>query len=363
MEEYKEKYEKLKQEFEVYQSFTEEKLQVLTNKNNKLEKNLDAVSNVVEISKYINSYLGDENLIPMINDMIIGILGATYSSVYINEEDSVEVKATNKKSDLHNSFENERLNSLNSGEPFVINSKIPVYKSDPESEIHSVLGVPVKLRDKYIGYIIVEHTLWNYFTKDHIKFVYSIANQIAIAIENNVLYNKVREASIKDPLLNIYNRRYFFDKTSSLIANNPNCRAAIVMMDIDNFKKVNDRYGHQFGDEALRVTSDIVNRYVEKEGLVARYGGEEIVIFIKAVGDYDELYNSVDNIRKNIELNRINYGGITSNITASFGISFYPEDGTSLDEIINSADAMMYEAKFSGRNKVVSSHMKISKSS
>ncbi|MDT8719031.1 sensor domain-containing diguanylate cyclase [Clostridium sp. 19966] len=361
MEDYKEKYEKLKQEFEVYQNFTEEKLQMLINRNNLLEKNLDAVSNVVEISKYINSYLGDENLIPMINDMIIGILGATYSSVYMNVGKTAEVKASNKKPELYHYFEDERINSLNSGEPFVINSKIPVYKSDYDNEIHSILGVPIKLRDKYIGYIIVEHTLWNYFSKDHIKFVYSIANQIAIAIENNVLYNKVREASITDPLLNIYNRRYFFEKVSSEIANNPNIKSAVVMMDIDHFKKVNDKYGHQFGDETLKVTSEIVNEGIRENGIIARYGGEEVVIFIRDAENYDKLYRMIDSIRYKIENNTINFGGESSRVTASFGISFYPQDGFSLDEIINCADAMMYEAKFNGRNKVISSHMKINR--
>lgn len=356
MDNYKEMYDQLKEEFENYQNFAEKNLQMLMEKSIKLEKSLDAMANIVEVSKYINSYLGDENLIPMINDMILGILGVTYSSIYIKEEDSLEIKATNKDTKYCYYFEEEKFKSLQYDEPFVINSKSAIYGSeDAVNEIHSLIGVPIRLRDKFIGYIIVEHTLWNFFSDEHTKFISSIANQIAIALENNFLYNKVRESAIKDGLMGIYNRRFFFDRVSSLIKTNPQKNFAVVMMDMDFFKKVNDTYGHQFGDEVLKKTAQLVKSTIGQKDIVARYGGEEIVIYLDSVENYMDTYNKIDNIRETIGMNVIEYGGFSKSITASFGISYYPEDGKTIEEILNCADNLLYQAKERGRNFVVSS--------
>lgn len=355
MDNYKEMYERLREEFQNYQSFAEKNLQIMMEKSIKLEKSLDAMANIVEVSKYINSYLGDENLIPMINDMILGILGVTYSSIYIKEEESLEIKATNKDTKYCYYFNDVIFKSMNCDEPFVINSKSAIYTSDDTTNvIHSLIGVPIRLRDKFIGYIIVEHTLWNFFSDEHIKFISSIANQIAIALENNFLYNKVKESAIKDGMLEIYNRRFFLDKVSEILEKNPEKSFAVVMMDMDFFKKANDTYGHQFGDEVLRQTVRIIEQHIDPKDIVARYGGEEIVIYLDSIMSYMNIYNSIDAIRQSISENVVQYGKFSRKMTASFGISYYPEDGSTIEEILSAADEMLYDAKERGRNIVVS---------
>ena len=159
-----ERYNKIKDEFEIYQNFAGTNIQILNEKNVKLEKKLDALVNMVEISKYINSYISDENLIPMINDMIIGILGVTYSSIYIMEDHKLSVKATNIKNVNFKEYEERYLGELNNQEPFILNCKEPLFtKESSKLDIHSLIGVPITLRYKFTGYIIVEHTLFNFF--------------------------------------------------------------------------------------------------------------------------------------------------------------------------------------------------------
>lgn len=358
MENYKEMYEQLRQEYESYQNFSEKNIQMTMEKVIKLEKSLDAMANIVEVSKYINSYLGDKNLIPMINDMILGILGVSYSSIYIKEQGSLEIKATNKALKYCYYFSEERFASFKNEESFIINSKEAIYSSEEgNSEIHSLIGVPIRLRDKFIGYIVVEHTLWNFFNDEHIKFITSIANQIAIALENNFLYNKVRESATKDPLMGIYNRRYFFDSVSGIIKAEAEKPFAIVMMDMDYFKKANDEYGHPFGDEVLKQIAKLVYNSIDSKDIVARYGGEEIVIYLDKVDSYGTVYNIVEEIRQKISMKDIEYGGFSKRMTASFGISFYPEDGKTLEEILNCADNLLYKAKEMGRNVVVASRL------
>lgn len=357
-EELQAKYLKIKDEFETYQDFAENTIQSLNEKNIKLEKNLDAITNIVEISKYINSNISDENLIPMINDMIIGILGVTYSSIYLYDEKTKKliIKATNVQNVNFNIGKNKLFDMFANGKSFVINCKDKIYNDIPEkNNIHSLIGVPIYLGEDFKGYIVVEQTLCNFFSQDHITFISSIANQIGIALENNILYNKVKENSIRDPLLGIYNRRYFFNFVENQVSENPNKKFAIVMSDIDNFKKVNDTCGHQFGDKVLTEISKILTENVDKNDYVARYGGEEIVIYIDDAEDYKAVYKKIDGIREIISNNIIEYGDIKRGVTVSLGISYYPQDGDTPEKVLGVADAMLYYAKNSGKNKVVSS--------
>lgn len=351
---YYEEFLKLKEEFETYKNFAENTIQMIKNKNMKLEKKLDSITNIVEISRYINSYLGYENLIPMINDMIIGILGVTYSSIYIKEEDDFVIKATNIQEQNCYFWDEECYRDLLNGKPFIMNSKEPLFsKKISKSGIHSLTGIPIYLREKFIGYIVVEHELNNFFTNEHIKVISTIANQIAIVLENNDLYNKIREIAIRDPLLGIYNRKYFFDTIDSELDKSLKKVLAFVMMDLDDFKRINDAYGHQFGDEVLRSTSKIIEDNVGSEDLVARYGGEEIVIFIKSLNSKEEIYKRIDKIRLKISENIVCCNNIKEKITASFGISYYSVDSNEVNELINIADSRLYIAKNAGKNKVI----------
>lgn len=350
-------YLNLKEEFETYQNFAESTIQMMNEKNTELEKKLDSLTNIIEISKYINSNISADNLIIMINDMIIGILGVTYSSICLLDKATshLVVKATNiKNSNLD--FENDELfKGLNNEQPFVLNCKDSmIIGCDDKVNIHSIIGVPICLRNEFKGYIIVEHTLFNFFSHDHITFISAIANQIAIAIENNFLYNQIKESSIKDPLMGIYNRRYFFEFIERKVLENNKKEFAIIMMDIDNFKKFNDTYGHQFGDKALVSVTKILKEYMQPEDCLARYGGEEIVIYINRADNHDEVFNRIETIRKRILNNIVEYNGNSKSISASFGISYYPQNGDSIQKVLSVADAMLYKAKNSGRNKVIS---------
>jgi diguanylate cyclase (GGDEF)-like protein len=347
-----EKYDRLREEFETYQNFAESTIQIISEKNTKLEKRLDNLTNIVEISKYINSNISDPSLISMINDMIIGILGVTYSSIYLFEFDKLVVKATNSDEvDLNLKFKDHFV-ELNEGKLFILNSKGVKDEDLIKDKIHSIIGIPINLRDKFTGYIIVEHTLWNFFSQEHVNFISSIANQIAIAIENSLLYAKVKESSIRDPLLGIYNRKYFFDTIEEKLLKDASTQFAIVMMDIDDFKKINDIYGHQTGDEILLSVTNTINENLYDEDIVARYGGEEIVIYIDEVQNYNIVYNRIDNIRKKITNTISNNKNIKIPITASFGISYYKEN-KSVDEVLKTADILLYKAKESGKNRVL----------
>ena len=126
----------------------------------------------------------------------------------------------------------------------------------------------------------------------------------------------------------------------------------VILGDIDYFKKVNDVYGHECGDIVLKEIASIIKKTVNKQGLTARWGGEEILIVLpetdtkKAV---ELVGNIVDNIRKTV----VNYNEHNISITMSFGVQQYIKNKT-VDDMISRADKKLYKAKNSGRNKVIS---------
>ena len=356
MDDYKLKYEQIKVDYESYQKITEGKIQELSSINVQYEKNLDMLSNVILISNYINSNLSSKNIIPMINDMIIGIIGVTQSTIYLLENGEFIIKATNgtKESIKINA---QCMEYINNNKTFILNSKEPITKDDNNGiYIHSRIGVPIKVEEKIIGYIVVDHTHYNFFTEFHEIFLNSIASQIAIAIENSILYKKIEKSAKCDALIGIYNRKTFYQIINERVYSKNVKEYAIVMIDFDDFKKINDTLGHQFGDKVLIDTTNLIKSMLREKDIIARYGGEEIILYIDCTDNMNVVYERINYIRAALSNNYISNGKIKKNITASFGLGFYPYDGDTLEDVINCADRFLYKAKHAGKNKVMSSH-------
>lgn len=354
MEDYKQLYSSLKSEYETYQQFSEKHMQDLINKNIRLEKNIDALSNIVEISRYINSYLSDDNLFNMINDMILGILGVTYSTIFILENGELNIKASNIDN-MNIKLTSVELKNMSNEQEFILNNENTIKQSgNGEVDIHSIMGIPIALRKKFIGYILVEHKMFNFMTMELKVFLKSISNQIAIIIENSFLYRQLENITQTDSLMGIYNRKYFFDFLEREVLKKETENFAIVMVDIDDFKNVNDRYGHQFGDEVLKNTARIIRKWKDDNDILARYGGEELIMYIPNYKNNESVINKIEIIRKELENSKVNYEGICESVTASFGISFYPEEEKDINKLIKLADDLLYQSKKSGKNQVLS---------
>ncbi|WP_099716678.1 sensor domain-containing diguanylate cyclase [Clostridium sp. LS] len=357
MQDYEKLYNSLKTEYETYQKFSEQHIQELNEKNVRLEKSIDSLSNIIEVSKYINTFFSSDNLISMINDMILGILGVTYSTIFLIENGELTIKASNIE-DMNINLTSKEFTYINQGEEFLINSKKPLKQTgEHKVDIHSIMGSPIKVREKFIGYIIVEHNLYKFMTTELKLFLRSIANQIAIAIENSILYKELEKINQRDSLLGIYNRKYFYERIERNEINKENDKFAIVMIDIDDFKKINDTYGHQFGDKILINTANVVRNGIDKDDILARYGGEEFILYIPNFESEESVYNKIEAIRKTLENSKVSFNGEQKSVTASFGISFFPLNGIDLNDLINKADELLYRAKKSGKNRVLSGNI------
>ena len=165
---------------------------------------------------------------------------------------------------------------------------------------------------------------------------------------------KLLEISILDYLTNIPNRRYLFETGSKYfhLAKREENSLSIICIDIDHFKKINDTYGHDIGDEILKLVAKTMGRFVRKSDIIARTGGEEFTILLNNE-DASNAYIVAEKIRTTIEdLNYKNDNQVVK-ITISLGISQLKNDDINLNSIIKRADTALYQAKEQNRNKTI----------
>jgi len=152
----------------------------------------------------------------------------------------------------------------------------------------------------------------------------------------------------RDPMTGIYNRRRFFDLAQTLLETKENLFA--VMMDIDKFKRINDTYGHPFGDVIIKSIVKTIENDLPEDAVFGRIGGEEFAILIEATS-LQEIQSLIEKIRQDVEDSQEFYEGKSVPFTISNGVSQKVPNDT-LDSILKRADEALYEAKETGRNKV-----------
>jgi diguanylate cyclase (GGDEF)-like protein len=172
-------------------------------------------------------------------------------------------------------------------------------------------------------------------------------------------YNTIEKMSITDDLTQVFNRRYFHDRLDGEIerARRYDHPVSLFLMDIDHFKRINDKYGHQTGDEVLRAIGGILRSSTRSVDIVARYGGEEFVALLPETGQ-ETARMTAEKLRAAIEHHSFfPQGRSVFHVTASFGVSSLDMTGKKdtdvADRIVKMADDAMYQAKQEGRNRVV----------
>ncbi|MGM0441335.1 MAG: GGDEF domain-containing protein [Elusimicrobiota bacterium] len=201
------------------------------------------------------------------------------------------------------------------------------------------------------------------------KTLYSMEKQAARKLKKDVenqieketgkMKDAVKEAekkAITDDLTQAYNRRYFMPRlqTEFGIARRAGDNLSLVILDIDDFKKINDTYGHPAGDNVLAEISGAIKKHLRKSDLLIRYGGEEFVILLPRTTK-DKAVKTAERIRNVVEDIPFYWEGDSFNITVSLGVATFPEDADKSKDLLNIADKRLLEAKETGKNKTISS--------
>ncbi|MDP2076408.1 MAG: diguanylate cyclase [Sulfuricurvum sp.] len=216
--------------------------------------------------------------------------------------------------------------------------------------------IPLNINDDLA--LILSYSAKNTATIESLNLVLpSIKNYFEAAkavIESRTLMDKLRDSSLRDGATHLYNRRFleeFIDKTTEQ-ALRSHLTYSILMIDIDYFKMVNDTYGHDSGDVVIKTLAEILQQNVRKADLPIRYGGEEFLVLLHNTTSEGAL-QVAQKIRTIFAAKKYQFGSDTVEKTLSIGISHFPSDADSIWKVIKFADLALYEAKHTGRNRVV----------
>ena len=233
-------------------------------------------------------------------------------------------------------------------------SKESQYKDDmlvKKLNLKEFVIAPLRSKGVSLGVILVDNCITKKpITEEDIRILTMFVNQAAGAIENSKVFEDTLIKAHTDSLTGLWNYGYFQYKLDEEImkAKNQKYNLSVMMMDIDDFKKFNDTFGHLAGDEVLRKIALILKENSRKIDVVARYGGEEFALILPYTTK-EEAKIIGERIRKRIEGTKI----LNKNVTVSIGIASLEDENTTKEELIKKADLALYRAKFEGKNKIV----------
>ncbi|MDE0583626.1 sensor domain-containing diguanylate cyclase [Planococcus sp. A6] len=241
------------------------------------------------------------------------------------------------------------------------------WKSMPTEYIHpdseSLMAMPISRNNKIEGVLVLAARRKHAFHNHQLQILDILSTYFAVSLEKAVLVQKAIAKSERCGLTKLYNYRYLDEaigKCMDQVNNGELDNLSVIMMDIDYFKAINDKYGHQSGNEILVELANLLTDMVSSEGTVARYGGEEFVILLPGYSKEVSMLFA-ENIRKEIEKHQFtihsdlddNRGTVGIQITMSIGVSSAPDDSDDAMAMIRNADRALYiGAKQAGRNKV-----------
>jgi len=223
-----------------------------------------------------------------------------------------------------------------------------------QQPLKSLFGRPLVARDKFIGAAFLGSIRSHIFTEYHRNFMDTLLNQVSMVVDNSMLHRRILEMARTDGLTGLLNHRTFMEKLAEEYRrlDRESRPFSILLMDIDKFKGVNDKYGHPVGDVAIKSVAKVLKEAGRGSDFVARYGGEEFAIGMVET-DSRGAFKTGERIRKILEktmVTRVTDGELR--ITVSIGVSSFPEDTKIVADLMTMADNALYQAKRSGRNRV-----------
>lgn len=218
-----------------------------------------------------------------------------------------------------------------------------------ETKAKSYVLVPLSSKHTHFGSLLVFSSREE-ATENELNFLNLFAKQIELAITIADLFQAVKEQAITDGMTGLYNRRYFeeFIKKEAIRSNRQNQKFTVIGLDLDHLKQINDTYGHNYGDIAIKTIAEVLKNSCRSIDIAARMGGEEFNVILPGVDSQGGLVFA-ERIRKTIEsipLEKIGH------VTASIGVGTYFEHSEDIDELLELVDNAMYNSKRNGRNRV-----------
>jgi len=225
------------------------------------------------------------------------------------------------------------------------------------NEVRSVLAAPIVVERQMVGIIRLNGFEPGLFSISDLRIVEALSLLASLALENLQLLSRLEESATRDNLTGLYTHKFFQERLADEIlrAGRYHTEFCLLLMDIDHFKRYNDTYGHAAGDQVLVRFSQVLLRLARPVDFVARYGGEEFVLILPQTG-LAEARQIAEQVRETIAAESFAFGAEAAaqeRVTISIGVSGFPQEATIASQLIRVADYRLYQAKETGRNRVV----------
>ncbi len=340
----------------------------LQNQVSKQKKNIQSLSTLTAF----NVHLEEGMLYKKLLDQTTELLNAEQGSlmVFDDQKEELSVRAMTGVSPALYSLFSKKMGEGIAGQVCQSRSALLVKDISEDKRISytprsryktpSFLSVPLFKNEDPLGVVsIADKVDGQGFTEEDLSLLMAMGSFLAMAIEGSHLYTTaavLKEISITDPLTGLLNRRYFYERLTEEIERTkrhglPTC---LIMVDLDDFKKINDTDGHLVGDSVLKWLAQLLRNTIRTIDVASRYGGEEFTVILPntKMADAriiaDRICSAIDQksrIQKKIPQLR--------NLTASIGLASFPDDAASVHELIKHADSALYQAKSYGKNRVI----------
>ncbi|MGB9886169.1 MAG: diguanylate cyclase [Moorellales bacterium] len=212
----------------------------------------------------------------------------------------------------------------------------------------------IRIKRDLIGVLLLsQKSSGDPYTKEDLELLLTVANEAAVAINNARLYCEARTQATRDELTGLYNYRFFQEFLDKEVEHSRRTgqSLSVIFIDVDHFKAYNDVYGHLAGDEALGRLAEAVSGSIRAADVAARYGGDEFAVLLPGAGSSEAL-RVAERIMRAVQ--RCFSGTETGSglLTVSLGVASYPEHSQSKQELLTAADSALYQAKYSGRDRI-----------
>jgi len=213
--------------------------------------------------------------------------------------------------------------------------------------LQSALVCPLVFEDRVIGTLAVHHTTSSFYQEDHRRLLDRVCEQAAAVINNAIVYERTHEDSLTDPLTGLQNTRFMVTHLNAELARAErlNNEVSLLVLDLDDFKEINDTHGHHVGDRALRDVAQVLRTVIRPYDICVRYAGDEFIVVLADCG-----FDEAENKRKELQEAVIDAvfearPGTRVTLSISAGSAVFPHDGDSYESLLAKADSRMYRDK------------------
>jgi len=322
---------------------------------NDAKETIEQLANIFKFKRLIEEDLNYEIILERLIEVI--------KSFNINHFGLVGID-NNEKEVFYSYIEGEIccdiLNFPNSCRAYRLKKEVDSFKFEHVCQMHLCenyhVCIPFSTNGNFTGVVKIMFTEENEKEINHIlPYLRAYLNEVSSIIESKYTLELLHNQNIKDPLTGLFNRRYFEEILTHILANakRNNTKLGFLMLDMDYFKKVNDTYGHDAGDMLLKELAEVIKNTIRESDIPIRFGGEEFLILLTNLKNKNDLLIAAEKLRKAIERHKFDIGEDEISKTVSIGASLFPTDCKTGWECIKYADIALYEAKNQGRNKVV----------